>query len=57
MFNIDLKGVDMSAKTSQMLFNSLFKISGFITILLLLIIVGYILINGIDVINFEFIFY
>lgn len=56
MFNIDLKGVDMSAKTSQKLFNSLFKISGFITILLLLIIVGYILINGIDVINFEFIF-
>ena len=31
MFNIDLKGVDMSAKTSQKLFNSLFKISGFIT--------------------------
>ncbi len=46
----------MATKTMQKLTNSLFIISGVITLTLLVIIVGYILIKGFHVVNFEFIF-
>ena len=46
----------MAAKTMQKLTNLLFIISGVITLSLLVIIVGYILIKGFHVVNFEFIF-
>lgn len=46
----------MAAKTMQKFTNSLFIISGLITLSLLVIIVGYILIKGFHVVNFEFIF-
>lgn len=46
----------MSAKTTQRITNMLFKISGIITLLILVSIVGYILIKGIGAIDLNFIF-
>ena len=46
----------MLAKTTQKITNALFKISGFITLSILILIVAYIVINGIDVVNLNFIF-
>lgn len=45
-----------SPKTSQKIMNGVFILSGIITLLILIIILGYILIRGIPVINFEFLF-
>ena len=46
----------MSNKSIQKITNSIFILSGIITLLILVIIIGYILINGFKVINLEFIF-
>lgn len=45
----------MMAKTTQKITNSLFIISGFLTLSILVIITGYILVNGFSVIDLEFI--
>lgn len=45
-----------SAKTSQKAMNSIFILSGIITLVILLVILSYILIKGLPVINFDFIF-
>lgn len=45
-----------SAKTSQKAMNSIFILSGIVTLVILLVILSYILIRGLPVINFEFIF-
>lgn len=45
-----------SAKTSQKVMNSIFILSGIITLVILLVILSYILIRGLPVINFDFIF-
>lgn len=44
----------LSPKTSQKIMNSVFILSGLTTLLILIIILGYILINGLPVLNFEF---
>jgi phosphate transport system permease protein len=46
----------MYPKSIQKITDSWFKISGILTLLILLVIVGYISINGIGVLDFEFIF-
>lgn len=46
----------LSPKTSQKIMNSIFVISGLVTILILIIILGYILIRGLPVVNLGFIF-
>ncbi|RBQ23353.1 hypothetical protein ALNOE001_09120 [Candidatus Methanobinarius endosymbioticus] len=46
----------ISPKTSQKIMNAIFIISGIITILILVLILGYILIMGLPVVNLEFIF-
>ena len=46
----------MGVKTTQKVTNALFTVSGLITIAILIIVVSYILINGISVINLDFIF-
>lgn len=46
----------ISAKTSQKIMNNVFKLSGVLTLSILVIILGYIIINGIQVCNLEFIF-
>ena len=46
----------ISAKTSQKIMNNVFKLSGVLTLSILGIILGYIIINGIQVCNLEFIF-
>lgn len=46
----------ISAKTSQKIMNNVFKLSGVLTLSILVIILGYIIINGIQVCNSEFIF-
>lgn len=46
----------ISPKNSQKIMKSIFWGSGILTILLLLLIIGYIMINGLPVINFNFIF-
>ena len=45
-----------SAKASQKAMNSIFILSGVITLVILLVILSYILIKGLPVINFDFIF-
>ena len=45
-----------SPKTSQKIMNGVFILSGVITLLILVIILGYILVKGLPVINFEFLF-
>ena len=45
-----------SPKTSQKIMNGVFILSGVITLLILVIILGYILVKGLQVINFEFLF-
>ena len=45
-----------SPKTSQKIMNGVFVLSGVVTLLILIIILGYILVKGIPVINFEFLF-
>lgn len=44
----------MSPKTSQKIMNVIFILSGIITLLILIIILGYILIKGLPVVNLEF---
>lgn len=46
----------LSPKTSQKIMNMVFIVSGIITILILVLILGYILIMGLPVVNLEFIF-
>ncbi len=46
----------LSPKTSQKIMNVVFVSSGIITILILVLILGYILVMGLPVVNFEFIF-
>lgn len=46
----------ISPKISQKIMKSIFWGSGILTILLLVMIIGYVLINGLPVINFEFLF-
>ena len=46
----------LSPKTSQKIMNAIFVISGIVTILILILILGYILIMGLPVVNFGFIF-
>ncbi|MDR3062701.1 MAG: phosphate ABC transporter permease PstA [Methanobrevibacter sp.] len=46
----------LSPKTSQKIMNAVFIISGIVTILILIFILGYILIMGLPVVNLEFIF-
>lgn len=46
----------LSPKTSQKIMNLIFVISGLVTILILIIILGYILIKGLPVVSLEFIF-
>ena len=46
----------ISAKISQKIMNSIFLLSGIITLTILVIILAYILIKGLPVINLEFIF-
>lgn len=46
----------LSPKTSQKIMNAVFIFSGIITILILVLILGYILIMGLPVVNLEFIF-
>lgn len=46
----------MSQKLIQKIMNNIFKFSGMISLFLLVIIILYIVVNGINVINFEFIF-
>lgn len=46
----------LSPKTSQKIMNVVFIISGLITILILILILGYILVMGLPVVNFDFIF-
>ncbi len=46
----------ISPKISQKIMKGIFWGSGILTILLLLMIIGYVLINGLPVINFEFLF-
>ena len=45
-----------SPKTSQKIMNGVFILSGVITLLILVTILGYILVKGLQVINFEFLF-
>lgn len=45
-----------SPKTSQKIMNGVFILSGVITLLILVTILGYILVKGLPVINFEFLF-
>lgn len=45
-----------SPKTSQKIMNGVFILSGVITLLILVIILGYIIVKGLPVINFEFLF-
>jgi len=45
-----------SPKTSQKIMNMIFVLAGMITVLLLIIILGYILVNGLPSVNLEFIF-
>lgn len=45
-----------SPKTSQKIMNGVFILSGVITLLILVTILGYILVKGLSVINFEFLF-
>lgn len=45
-----------SPKTSQKIMNGVFILSGVITLLILITILGYILVKGLQVINFEFLF-
>jgi len=45
-----------SPKTSQKIMNVIFVISGLITILILIVILGYILVKGFPVVNLDFIF-
>ena len=45
-----------SPKTSQKIMNGVFILAGVITLLILIIILGYILVKGLPVINFEFLF-
>lgn len=45
-----------SPKTSQKIMDGVFILSGVITLLILVIILGYILVKGLPVINFEFLF-
>ena len=45
-----------SPKTSQKIMNGVFILSGVITLFILVIILGYILVKGLPVINFEFLF-
>lgn len=46
----------LSPKTSQKIMNAIFIISGIVTVLILIFIIGYILIMGLPVVNLEFIF-
>jgi phosphate transport system permease protein len=46
----------LSPKTSQKIMNFIFILSGVVTILILILILGYILLMGLPVVNFEFIF-
>ena len=46
-----------SPKTSQKIMNGVFILSGVITLLILVTILGYILVKGLQVINFEFLFF
>lgn len=46
----------LSPKTSQKIMNAIFIISGIVTVLILIFIIGYILVMGLPVVNFEFIF-
>lgn len=46
----------MNPKTSQKIMNSIFTLSGVVTIAILVIILGYILIKGLPVVNLEFLF-
>lgn len=45
----------LSPKTSQKIMNAIFIISGIITVLILILIIGYILVMGLPVVNLEFI--
>ena len=45
-----------SPKTSQKIMNGVFILSGVITLLILVTILGYILVKGLPVINFEFLY-
>ena len=45
-----------SPKTSQKIMNGVFILSGVITLLILVIILGYILVKGLPVVNLEFLF-
>lgn len=45
-----------SPKTSQKIMNAVFILSGVITLAILIIILGYILVRGLPVVNFEFLF-
>lgn len=46
----------LSPKTSQKIMNAIFVVSGIVTILILVLILGYILIMGLPAVNLEFIF-
>ncbi|MGL4669694.1 MAG: phosphate ABC transporter permease PstA [Methanobacteriaceae archaeon] len=46
----------LSPKTSQKIMNGVFWAAGIITILILIFVLGYILVNGLTVVNFDFIF-
>ncbi|MDR0911399.1 MAG: phosphate ABC transporter permease PstA [Methanobrevibacter sp.] len=46
----------LSPKTSQKIMNSIFIISGIITVLILICLIGYILVMGLPVVNLNFIF-
>ncbi|MGL6298148.1 MAG: phosphate ABC transporter permease PstA [Methanobacteriaceae archaeon] len=46
----------LSPKTSQKIMNGVFWAAGIITILILVLVLGYILVNGLPVVSFDFIF-
>ena len=53
--NINLPRI-LSPKTSQRIMNGIFVLSGIITVLILVLILGYILVMGLPAVNFDFIF-
>lgn len=53
--NINLPRI-LSPKTTQRIMNGVFVLSGIITVLILVLILGYILVMGLPAVNFDFIF-